>query len=201
MPFFRAFAAAAAILMPSPVAQANVAPLSVIQPDAIVQVICPETGGWSAGTAFRVGPSGIILSVNHVTKPGTCQINGKPIKVSYASPDSDFSMIDGDSGDYLKVDCGGFVKGRTYLAVGYARGAPFLTTVELQATGQSADGFAILTGMLTVIPGMSGGAIISADTGKVVGMVNVYNFEEGWSGSVELKGTPICQKEKPASTK
>jgi hypothetical protein len=192
--FLRPFAAsAAALLIPAPVATANVQQ-EVISPSAIVQVICPETGGWSAGTAFRVGPGGIELSVNHVTKPGTCLIDGKPIKVSYASPDSDFSMIDGDAGKYLKIDCGGFVKGRQYVAVGYARGLSSLTAIELEATGETFDGYSVLVGMLTVIPGMSGGAVLDEETGKVVGTVNVYNFEQGWSGSVPLSETPVCKK-------
>jgi hypothetical protein len=103
-------------------------------------------------------------------------------------------MIDGDAGKYLKIDCGGFVKGRQYVAVGYARAAPFLTTVALEATGQTYDGFAILVGIFTVVPGMSGGAVLDADTGKVVGTVNVYNMEQGWSGSVPLSETPLCRK-------
>jgi hypothetical protein len=188
----RAFAAALAVLIPAPVAPANVAQITV-PPSAIVQVVCPAAGGWSAGTAFRIGPTGIELSVNHVTRPGTCEIDGKRIKLSYSSPNSDFSMIAGDPGPSLTVDCGGFVKGRQYLAIGYARGAPFLTTVVIQATGETANGFAILEGIFTVIPGQSGGPVIDAETGKVVGTINVFDAVRGLSGSVELKGTPICK--------
>jgi len=189
----RGLALATALLVPSTVAPANVNQV-VIPETAIVQVICPVTGGWSAGTAFRVGPTGITLSVNHVTKIGTCEIDGKPIGHVWASPTSDFSMIDGTPGPSLKIDCGGFVKGKTYLAIGYARGAPFLTTVALQATGQKANGFAVLVGIFTMIPGQSGGPLIDAETGKVVGTNNVYNMEQGWSGSVPLSDTPVCKK-------
>jgi hypothetical protein len=103
-------------------------------------------------------------------------------------------MIDGDAGKYLKIDCGGFVKGRQYVAVGYARGLSSLTAIELEATGETFDGYSVLVGMLTVIPGMSGGAVLDEETGKVVGTVNVYNFEQGWSGSVPLSETPVCKK-------
>lgn len=187
----RSLFAALALLVPSTVAPASVDQV-VIPESAIVQVICPVTGGWSAGTAFRVG--GYLLSVNHVTKPGTCTISGKPVKIDYVAPKQDFSMLDSDPGPFLKVDCGGFVKGHQYLAIGYARAAPFLTTVALIATGQTSDGFAILEGIFTVIPGMSGGAVIDSETGKVVGTVNVYNMEEGWSGSVPLSDTPVCKR-------
>jgi hypothetical protein len=162
----------------------------LVPPKAVVQVICPMPGGWSAGTAFRVGK--YLLTVNHVTKPGTCEIGGVPVKVLYASPTKDFAILAGDEGPFIPVDCGGFVQGKKYLAIGYARGLPFQTKVELVATGQKSGQFSILRGVITVIPGQSGGPIVDADTGRVVGTVNVYNFEQGWSGSVALADTPIC---------
>ena len=102
-------------------------------------------------------------------------------------------MLGGDDGPFLKVDCGGFVRGRKYVAIGYARGIDTPTLVEMVGTGASQDGQAILAGMLTVIPGQSGGPIIDEETGKVVGLVNAENFEEGLSFSVQLKDTPICK--------
>jgi hypothetical protein len=48
--------------------------------------------------------------------------------------------------------------------------------------------------MIPVIPGMSGGPIVDAETGRVVGTVNKENFEAGLSWSVQLKDTPICKK-------
>lgn len=193
----RAALAAMGLLVPSTVAPATVEQ-TVISPDAIVQVICPTTGGYFAGTAFRVGPTGITLSVNHVTKTGTCLIDGKRVKLSYSSPDKDFSMIDGDRGPYLGIDCGGFIKGRHYIAIGYARGLPFQTTVEMIGTGQKSGQFSILVGLWTVIPGMSGGPIVDAETGRVVGTTNVYNFEGGWSGSLALADTPVCRSKSDA---
>lgn len=160
---------------------------------AIVQVICPAVGGYSAGTAFRIG-RGLGVSVNHVTAPGTCTIKGASVRVVYKSPTADFSMIASDEGPFLKVDCGGFIKGRHYLAVGYARGAPFLTTVDLVATGETRGGYAVLSGIFTMIPGQSGGPAIDAVTGAVVGTNNVYDAPRGLSGSVELRNTPVCGK-------
>ena len=190
--------AATALFISGPTATANIEQ-EVVTPEAIVQVVCLGVSDKGipyirAGTAFRVGPT-IMLSVNHVTAgPAKCFIGKAPIKVTYASPNADFSMLDGDNGPSLKIDCGGFVKDRRYVAIGYARGRPFLTTIDLTGAGVKQDGWSVLTGMLTVIPGMSGGPILDADTGKVVGTVNVENFEQGMSGSVALKDTPICAK-------
>lgn len=193
MLFFRAFVAASSLLMPAQIAPASVTPMTIISPEAIVQVICYGKGETDSGTAFRVGPDGQMLSVNHVTNSGTCYIGGKPIGHVWKSPTADFSMVDGDEGPYLSIDCGGFVKGRTYIAMGYARG---IADVQLQLVAlgvNDSNGQALLESMVPVIPGMSGGPIVSADTGRVVGVVNAENFEAGISWSVALKDTPICK--------
>jgi len=167
-------------------------PIAFAQDAAIPKVVCPVPDGYSMGTAFRVGGS-LLLTVKHVTAEAPCYIDGRPVKVLYTDPKRDFSMIsDGSSGPSLKIDCGGFVKGRKYLAVGHARGRDELTTVELEATGDSNWGFSVLTGVFTVVPGQSGGPVIDAETGAVVGTVNVYEFTEGVSGSVPLRDTPVC---------
>jgi hypothetical protein len=168
--------------------------LVVISPDAIPEVICPGSDYTSAGSAFRVGPDGLLLSVNHVTSDHNCAIDGKPINIAYASRTEDFSELLGDEGPYLQIDCGGFVKDRRYIAFGHARGLPEVASVDLVATGLHApNGQALLSGILAVIPGQSGGPIVSADTGKVVGVVNAENYEEGLSWSLELKDTPVCR--------
>lgn len=188
----RAFAAALLMLVPAPAA-----PDALPKPQAspIVQVICPMPGGLSMGTAFRVGPK-LLLSVNHVTKYPGCTIEGRPIKVLYTSAKLDFSIItDGQVGPYLHVDCGGFVKGYDYQATGYARGAPFRTTVTITATGILQSDTEILVGIYTVIPGQSGGPVIDEGSGYVVGTINWYNMEDGISGSTELRETPICKRD------
>ena len=166
----------------------------VIDPTALVQVICVKGTDEYAGTAFRVG-NGVLLSVNHVTESGRCTINGAPISKWYKSPNSDFSMLHGDSGAAIKVDCGGFVKGHHYVAVGYGRGLQTLTEVDLVAIGQNdpRNGQALLSGVFAVVPGQSGGAILDEDTGKAVGMVNAEDYEDGISWSVALRDTPICE--------
>jgi hypothetical protein len=181
---------AATLLISGPAVPMTTNPVD-IDTDAIVQVICPTPGGWTAGTAFRVG-HGLILSVNHVTSVGTCKINGERIKVLYSSK-QDFSMVAGGKGPFLRVDCGGFIRGRHYMSIGFARGLPFLTTVELIATGHKAGGFSLLSGIFTMIPGQSGGPVVDEETGKVVGTNNVFIEPDGLSGSLALADTPICK--------
>lgn len=166
----------------------------VIPPQTILEVVCFGKGGAWAGTAFRVG-KGLLLSVNHVTSNGSCFIAGKPLSVKYKSPTSDFSMVNGDDGPFLPIDCGGFVKGRKYVALGHARGLDLITQVELTATGETdgTNGQAVLSGVFSVVPGQSGGPVIDEETGKVVGTVNMENYEDGLSWSVPLSGTPVCQ--------
>jgi hypothetical protein len=107
----RAALVATAFLVPTPISPASMTGLVVISPDAIPEVICPGSDYTSAGSAFRVGPDGLLLSVNHVTSEPNCAIDGKPINIAYASPTEDFSELIGDEGPYLQIDCGGFVEG------------------------------------------------------------------------------------------
>ena len=153
---------------------------------------CPVADGWIMGTGFRIGS--LLVTAKHVISHEKCfYVGGGNAEIAYSSPSLDYAILKGGKGPFIKVDCGGFVKGKKYLAVGYARGAPYLTTVELTATGSNADGFAILSGIFTFIPGMSGGPVIDEETGKVVGLINVFQEPEGISGSVELKNTSVCK--------
>jgi hypothetical protein len=186
--------AAVAVLIPSPSAQASLIGTVVVSPKAISTVTCFSKKGVWMGTAFRIGPQGLTLSVNHVTSSGRCFISGKEIEIAYKSPVADFSELNGRPGPWLPIDCGGFVKDRKYLAVGHARGLDELTTVELTGTDTiDKDGQARLEGVFSVIPGQSGGPVIDAETGRVVGTINMEDFEEGLSWSVPLKGTPVCR--------
>ncbi len=155
----------------------------------VVRVACLG----STGSAVRITRD-LLVSVKHVTKGVGCAIDGKFINV-WHHPTRDFSIITmkGD-GPRLKFDCGGFVKGRTYLATGYARGLHTLTTIEIKATGERIAGFDALWGVFTVIPGQSGGAMIDKETGKLVGVIAVFDPFKGLSGSVPLSETSICQK-------
>ena len=192
--FVRGLVLASALLIPSPVAPATL-PLMVIQPQSILQVICYGKGEVWAGTAFRIGPGGLGASVNHVTSSGgTCLIDGKPMNLAYKSSTYDFSEVLLDDGPYIPIDCGGYIKGHKYLAAGYARGEPNIYTIELTATGETDHNESTLIGMLTVIPGMSGGVLIDEETGRAVGTINMDDFQDGVSWSVPLSVTPLCSK-------
>lgn len=155
----------------------------------IVRVDCDET----RGSAVKIGPR-ILLSVAHVTDGDNCKINGLPITVLGKKDDFSIISIESEPFDrWLKIDCGGFVGGRKYTAIGFARGLPYQTTVDVQSMGDRIWGFDRLWGVFTVIPGMSGGAFIDSETGNMVGMVNVYDARVGHSGSIPLKVTSICR--------
>ncbi len=154
----------------------------------VVRVVC-FTG---TGTAFRISPT-LLLSVAHVTKQKGCGI-GKNL-ITQISEEGDFSVVsDGAKGQpWLTVDCGGFVKGRQYVAVGYARGLTTITEVELAAEGTSSGGFAVLRGVFTVVPGQSGGPVLDKETRRPVGTVNAYDPFKGYSAATALKDTTICK--------
>jgi hypothetical protein len=183
---------AATLLVSYPAVPQTVDPI-IVHTDAVMQVFCFNSEGISAGTAFRVGGK-LGLSVNHVTSSGKCFIAGKPVRLSYKSPNSDFSMIDTDEGAHLTADCGGYIKGRKYVALGYARGEKQIVAIEMTALGESdRNGQALFYSMVPVIPGQSGGPVLDEMTGRVVGVVNATNFEAGVSWSLPLKATPICK--------
>ena len=187
----KALLAAFALLVPTATAPAC-PDLAVVDTGAIVQIDCPVADGWIMGTGFRIG--NLLVTAKHVISHDKCfYVGGGNAEVAYSSPSLDYAILKGGKGPFIRVDCDGFVKGKKYLAVGYARGAPYLTTVELTATGSNADGFAILSGIFTFIPGMSGGPVIDEETGKVVGLINVFQEPEGIIGSVELKNTSVCK--------
>jgi hypothetical protein len=157
---------------------------------SVEQVLC-DTG---RGTAFRISPTS-FLSVNHVTGMAGCSIAGKPYTIGYASPEQDFSILHVQyGGTAAKVNCGGFIPGQWYYAVGNALGLPIQTMVTLKAVGVEREGrrFSVLMANYTVIPGMSGGPIFNA-AGEAVGMVNAYNGGFKTSYSRSLADTKVCK--------
>lgn len=172
-------------VVPKTYAQATEQPI-------IPKVVCLQKDGYSAGSAFRVGPT-YLLTARHVISEGQCQIDGQPVKVIYTSARSDFAILeDTRPGKSIAIDCGGFQEGHRYVAIGHARALDELTIIRLVGTGLRDGAWVVLAGVLEVQPGMSGGAILDADTLKVVGVVNAADWESGRSFSIALKDTPIC---------
>ena len=151
----------------------------------IQQVHCTE----GMGTAFRA--KGRWLSVNHVTMLHNCHIGTKAIAAKQEG-NLDFSIAGPALGGF-EIDCAGFQEGEPYYAVGYANGFPVQRLVVLKGTGAFDDnGMAVLFGIQTLIPGMSGGPILSKE-GKVVGLNNMFHRWLPLSLSVELKQTSLCR--------
>lgn len=162
---------------------------SGINPSArpeVVRVICEE----GRGSAFYVGPR-TLVSVAHVTTNTDCRINGRSFTVIAQKNDFSVLRVAEPVDRWLKVDCGGFVPGKTYEAWGFARGLPTLTSVDSEANGRK-WGLSRLWGVFHVVPGQSGGPFIIPGTDRAVGTVNVYNHERGDSGSVALRETSLC---------
>lgn len=183
---FRVLGASLSLVLAPAATQTGISPSA--HPE-IMRVDCMS----GKGTAFYVSEN-IMVSVAHVTDGAACYIGNKPFKV--LSTENDFSVLRpaAPSKKWLRIDCEGFVPGNKYVAVGHARGLVTLTEVDLTATTRLAGGQTVLEGMWTVIPGQSGGPILDAETGKVVGTVNRYNMPTGESASVELRGTSLCQR-------
>jgi hypothetical protein len=148
----------------------------------------------SAGTAFRTSPHRAI-TVAHVIENGGCFIEGEPFTVLYRW--HDFAILElPKPGKWMRLDCDGFVPGRTYVARGYARGRKTLTDVQITATKERwlsiSGNLVVFNDIFTVIPGQSGGPIIDPATGKAVGTVNLYDSRGGRSAGMSLKDTVAC---------
>lgn len=145
------------------------------------------------GTAFRMGLNH-WGSVAHVTALHNCSVDGETIAVTEQDGGRDFARFDTAKGapNGFRINCGGFIPGHWYWAIGYARGLPVQTAIALYATfAKAPDGKRVLIGEYTVIPGMSGGPILD-EAGQVVGTVNAYFPDRPISLSRELKDTSIC---------
>jgi hypothetical protein len=165
-------------------------PIFVALPE-VVKVSCMQ----GSGTAFRIG-NGSYASVDHVTSLTDCSIDGEPITVTYIDKARDFSTLRTSVyGAGLKINCGGFVDGELYLAVGHAHGGP-QRAIIVQASDEATriaswNGFYTLVGD-RFIPGMSGGAVFNR-AGEVVGTVNGYNRVVPLSYSTPLSETALCR--------
>lgn len=166
---------------------------------AIRKIVC---GGRWQGTATVIAP-GILMSVNHVTSPGTCvdEESGKIAKVYLQDADKDFSLLFMDTTGIMpiKYTCSKFKTGQAYYSYGYGRGKyqirtqiakDYYSTDEQLQDGAKFPGMRFLIGSLE--HGMSGGPIISS-SGYIYGLNNISN---GWSRSFsrELADTPLCKK-------
>lgn len=125
-----------------------------------------------------------------------------PATVIFEDDTLDYAILKAPTprGQHLDIDCSGFVRGEDYVSVGYP--GDIFVARYLTATGQLAEpwghlwsywrGQRLLLG--TVIPGMSGGPVVSLRSGKVVGITNGYDTNVPHSFSRQLKDTYLCAK-------
>lgn len=185
MPVWKALASLALLpalaLLPS-----TTASNTVVNYPQVKKVQC-ATGSGSAVLTERGW-----VSAAHVTKLSRCRIDGHPIEAT-PEGDLDFSTIKvAVKGRGLKINCDGFKAMHWYFAVGYAGGFEWQTmTRHFAAFTDNVEGLRILFDTPTVIPGMSGGAVMDED-GAIVGIVNAFNGFYGASYSRALKDTSLC---------
>lgn len=152
---------------------------------AIVQVLCQQEAGITAGTAVQIDP-GAFITAAHVVLNGTCYVQGIPIVVTTLDKDRDFATFTSRPvpGVY-SVDCSGYKREEIYLARGYAFGQAQLWAQPIASSGWVLKHRTAFTG--DVFPGMSGGPVITYE-GKVIGIVNALNP----TLSLPLSETVVC---------
>lgn len=148
-----------------------------------------------SGTGFKLD-TGQWVSVNHVTENMDCQLDDKPITVTYADEIGDFSIftVDDNRRGGIKADCSGYQDRQWYFATGHARGDPYPEVIAIMFSKLldlgSERGWATLV-YNAVIPGQSGGPVFNVK-GEAAGTINAFNPWFPISYSRQLKDTPIC---------
>ena len=149
------------------------------------------SGGWS-GSGFIIDPSGIAVTNNHVvTGAAFLQVlvdgedEPRNAKILGVSECSDLAVIDIDGAGfpYLEWDEGDLTVGTDVYAAGFPLGDPEFTLTQGIISKEKANGEtrrssidAVMEHTAQVLPGNSGGPLISAD-GRVMG-VNYWAWED-----------------------
>lgn len=139
-----------------------------------------------------------VLTADHVVAGRECSIDGKPVEIIHENGDLDIAVVktSGSAETRMMIDCGGYVKGESYLAIGFARGVDLViqrvrsSGSKMKATSNFPN-MPILKGSATY-PGMSGGAVISEVTGEMVGMINAGDAQSRLL-SRSLDQTYLCK--------
>lgn len=145
-----------------------------------------ETDNEWVGTGFVIQPEGIAVTNSHIVAgagsilvyfPGESKPrNAKVLGVSECS-DLAIIDIDGEGYPYLEFDISPVSVGQDIFVAGYPLGDPEFTLTKGVISKESADGetyWASIDGVIEhdarFINGNSGGPLIDADTGKVLGI-------------------------------
>jgi hypothetical protein len=172
--------------------QIDFGPTTYVQHPYVEKLTC----GRASGTAFKIS-DGRWVSVDHVTSVGGCLLDGKPITVTHADPEGDFSTftVDDDRRGGIEVSCGGFTDRQWYFGIGHGSGfhVPQMKSVRYSVlfTLLAGGNWGILEAN-RFVPGMSGGVVLD-QTGRAVGTVNAFGIYQRISFSRQLRDTIICQ--------
>jgi hypothetical protein len=173
-------------------ALSSAAPVPVeIELGAIIPLSC----GRAQGTAFHIG-GGRYVTAAHVTAfagEGSCSFRFIQLQVVRQDGSLDLAELSGfplrnEAGGEvrLEIECRGYRPGRTYRSFGYAGG--FFSMFPLIASRHLLAGQRVFIGA-DIVPGMSGGPVVSDDSGRVTGINN-----QRWpSRSRDLRGTWLCE--------
>lgn len=191
-------------------------------PEINLSAMRPITCDEGTGSGFMIDRDKIVTAY-HIAGLTNCfdSETGNKLTRTYVDEHRDFAMMKGTMPDIppLKIDCGGYEKGRTYYAYGYSsygQSYRIFRQNTVVASGKYSgpdmmvggiikdgkEGVYAMPGMAHLngytVPGMSGG-YVGHDTGSAVGMVNVgehtpWGTLTGNMHSYEFKNTILCKK-------
>ncbi len=147
--------------------------------------------GNSYGSAFFISPN-LLVSNHHVTGNNrTVQVklyNGKVVvaRLIAIDPDNDLALLQANyqSPDYFRFDLSPSI-GSDVITVGAPQGFEWTVTRGIVSGMRNIDGMPTVQTDAALSPGNSGGPLISAKTGKVVG-VNTFIWAEKQSQNINF---------------
>jgi hypothetical protein len=171
--------------------------------NTIRMVECTSADGDITGTGTIVAKNR-VLTANHVVyQTKSCTVSGKAVKVVWSDAKLDVAMLSADLGDtaVAQYSCEGFQAYKPYYGFGYAAGIDYamvkMFPTKASLTVPPDDDYPfenknqrLLFG--AAIAGMSGGPIVDASDGRVVGIINSGDAVEDGLSSRDLIDTPLC---------
>lgn len=156
--------------------------------------------GEFTGSGSVIGRDTVITASHVVGKATECRIMGIPAAVTENRTDRDYAILTirtTSSAQRFPIDCGGFVRGRTYYAVGYAGGRTFAVTKLIAGLKEAIDYNGTVISVRDLLGrsyrGMSGGPVIDSEGNQVGTLISISLAGPDTTHSLELKDTSVCQ--------